>query len=149
MPHGSGSRPPSFQDYITDTTAKSPLATSAASRKLAKDVDGLYGDSRYTDLTITCNGRKWRVHKAIVCTRCDFLATAVNGRFKVRRPLFRRNIGTEQAELTQLRRARPIPSISRTTYQKPSQLCCVSSTQQTSMKTNTRTKTTTTGYRYP
>ncbi|KAI5362582.1 Putative BTB/POZ domain-containing protein [Septoria linicola] len=45
-------------------------------------IRGLLGDSRYADLTITCGERKWRVHKAVVCTRCEFFAKAVDRRFK-------------------------------------------------------------------
>ncbi|KAF2655625.1 hypothetical protein K491DRAFT_704486 [Lophiostoma macrostomum CBS 122681] len=32
----------------------------------------------YSDLIITCNGDTYKVHKAVVCPRCDFFARAVN-----------------------------------------------------------------------
>ncbi|KAF1978712.1 hypothetical protein BU23DRAFT_563623 [Bimuria novae-zelandiae CBS 107.79] len=31
----------------------------------------------YSDLTITCNGKLWKVHKALVCTQSDFFKAAV------------------------------------------------------------------------
>ncbi|PIA96380.1 hypothetical protein CB0940_10869 [Cercospora beticola] len=45
-------------------------------------VKSLFGDDRYTDLTILCSEHKWRVHKAIVCTRCEFFAKAVDDGFQ-------------------------------------------------------------------
>ncbi|GIZ45757.1 hypothetical protein CKM354_000891000 [Cercospora kikuchii] len=41
---------------------------------VADAVKDLFEDSRYADLTISCGERKWRVHKAVVCMRCEYLA---------------------------------------------------------------------------
>lgn len=46
-------------------------------------IRSLLGDARYADLTITSGTRKWRVHKAIVCTRSDYLAKLVERRVAV------------------------------------------------------------------
>ncbi|RMX76633.1 hypothetical protein D0869_10544 [Hortaea werneckii] len=36
----------------------------------------------YSDMTITCSGRTWQVHKVVVCSQCPFFAKAVTRRFK-------------------------------------------------------------------
>ncbi|KAK4141204.1 uncharacterized protein C8A04DRAFT_39243 [Dichotomopilus funicola] len=36
----------------------------------------------YSDLTITCQGKSYRVHKAIVCPRSGFFTAACSGEFK-------------------------------------------------------------------
>ncbi|GAB1729040.1 hypothetical protein NU195Hw_g7886t1 [Hortaea werneckii] len=38
----------------------------------------------YADMTITCSGRTWQVHKVVVCSQVPFFAKAVTGKFKVR-----------------------------------------------------------------
>ena len=43
----------------------------------------LYSHGEYSDLTISCGERHYRVHKSLVCQRLDFLATACRGDFKV------------------------------------------------------------------
>nr|OQO29841.1 hypothetical protein B0A51_01998 [Rachicladosporium sp. CCFEE 5018] len=40
-------------------------------------------DGKYADLTIEVGERKWKVHKFIVCSGCDFFAEACDGRFKL------------------------------------------------------------------
>nr|OQO30859.1 hypothetical protein B0A51_01482 [Rachicladosporium sp. CCFEE 5018] len=39
-------------------------------------------DGKYADLTIEVGERKWKVHKFIVCSGCDFFAKACDGRFQ-------------------------------------------------------------------
>ncbi|GAD93082.1 BTB/POZ domain protein [Paecilomyces variotii No. 5] len=41
----------------------------------------LLDDGSYSDFTIRCKDREWKVHKAIVCSQSDMLDAAVNGRF--------------------------------------------------------------------
>lgn len=37
----------------------------------------------YSDFTITCKGRTFNVHRAVVCPQSSFFAAALNGRFLV------------------------------------------------------------------
>ncbi|GIZ45581.1 hypothetical protein CKM354_000874100 [Cercospora kikuchii] len=55
---------------------------SKDSRMLLDSITGLFGDSTYSDATIQCGERKWRIHKAVVCSQCDFFKVAFDGRFK-------------------------------------------------------------------
>lgn len=43
---------------------------------------GLFSSEKYSDLTIKYHGRKWKVHRAIVCLQSKPLAAAVDGSFK-------------------------------------------------------------------
>ncbi|KAI7250112.1 hypothetical protein KC343_g4893 [Hortaea werneckii] len=36
----------------------------------------------YADMTITCSGRTWQVHKVVGCSQVPFFAKAVTGKFK-------------------------------------------------------------------
>lgn len=38
----------------------------------------------YFDLTITCGGKEFKVHRAVVCSQSDFFDAACKGSFKVR-----------------------------------------------------------------
>jgi len=42
----------------------------------------LYSSDKYTDMTIACNGRKFRVHKAVVCVQSKVFARAMDGNFR-------------------------------------------------------------------
>ncbi|EAQ90444.1 hypothetical protein CHGG_02379 [Chaetomium globosum CBS 148.51] len=55
------------------------------SKELMESLKGLYTSGRYSDLAITCQGKSYRVHKAIVCPRSGFFAAACNGQFKASR----------------------------------------------------------------
>ena len=55
---------------------------SGLSRTLANQ-SKLWESGKYSDLTITCHGREWRVHRNIVCLHSRFFAAACDGRFKV------------------------------------------------------------------
>ncbi|KAM3416655.1 hypothetical protein BST61_g8246 [Cercospora zeina] len=44
-------------------------------------ISKLFGDPRWTDLKICCNGHSWKVHRNIVCSQCTIFEKAVDGRF--------------------------------------------------------------------
>jgi hypothetical protein len=43
----------------------------------------LFLDGKYSDLTISCQGVDFRLHRAIVCSQSQYFDAAVNGNFKV------------------------------------------------------------------
>ncbi|KAH6623783.1 BTB/POZ protein [Chaetomium tenue] len=45
-------------------------------------LDRLYKEGTYSDLTVTCGGKEYKVHKAIICLRSSFFETACSGPFK-------------------------------------------------------------------
>lgn len=46
-------------------------------------LDRLLTTSKYSDMTITCQGYVFKVHCAVVCTRSKPLAASIDGNFKV------------------------------------------------------------------
>jgi hypothetical protein len=46
----------------------------------------LYSSEKYSDMVIKCQGRQWKVHRAVVCPQSKPLAAAVDGNFKVGSP---------------------------------------------------------------
>ena len=52
-------------------------------RRSLVDQSSLWETGRYSDMTITCRGRKWHVHRNIVCLRSTFFAAACDSSFQV------------------------------------------------------------------
>ena len=50
---------------------------------LMAGLQNLFNSSDYSDLTIRCEEREWKVHRAIICPQSKFFAVACNGDFKV------------------------------------------------------------------
>ncbi|CAK1364432.1 unnamed protein product [Cercospora beticola] len=56
--------------------------TNTTQAALAGVLSGLFGDSKFSDMTIECEGRKWAVHQAIICTQNEYFMKACSGQFK-------------------------------------------------------------------
>ena len=48
-----------------------------------KDVSSLLTSEKYSDLTIICGDRNFKVHRAVVCTQSKFFSLACDGGFQV------------------------------------------------------------------
>lgn len=47
------------------------------------NLDRVLSSGQYSDLTITCQGQTFKVHRVMVATQSDVLARMINGQFKV------------------------------------------------------------------
>lgn len=57
--------------------------TAEGTLRFADRTRRLWRDKTHADLTVQCYPRQWRVHKAILCSRCEFFKAACEpGRFK-------------------------------------------------------------------
>ncbi|KAL9086306.1 MAG: hypothetical protein Q9165_007221 [Trypethelium subeluteriae] len=45
-------------------------------------LQSLFSEPKYSDFTITCNDRKWNVHKLVLCTQSSFFSKACDGAFQ-------------------------------------------------------------------
>ncbi|KAJ9129702.1 hypothetical protein NKR23_g12480 [Pleurostoma richardsiae] len=52
------------------------------SEELLNSFKKIYSSGEYSNLTITCNGKRFQVHRAIVCPRSEFFAAALRQGFK-------------------------------------------------------------------
>ena len=50
---------------------------------LTKSNLAIYNSSKYADMTVLCNPAEFKLHRAIVCPRSKFFATACDGQFQV------------------------------------------------------------------
>ncbi|KAM3416654.1 hypothetical protein BST61_g8245 [Cercospora zeina] len=48
---------------------------------IADAVSGLFSNSKFSDLTIECEGRKWAVHRAIICAQNEYFMKLCDGPF--------------------------------------------------------------------
>ena len=46
-------------------------------------MDNLLANGKYSDLTISCEGIDFKVHRAIICSQSTFFDAAANSGFKV------------------------------------------------------------------
>ncbi len=78
------------------------LSRSNNPTALASD---LFSSGRYSDLTIKCQGRVFKVHRAIVCLQSKPLAAAIEGGFKVGSPnarAFQPSLNPEVSRVTSI-----------------------------------------------
>ncbi|KAK3946661.1 hypothetical protein QBC32DRAFT_357015 [Pseudoneurospora amorphoporcata] len=54
------------------------------SKDLISSLKGLYFSGEYSDLVISCGGREYHVHRAIVCMQSEFFSAACRGSFKAK-----------------------------------------------------------------
>ncbi|RMY65719.1 hypothetical protein D0863_08926 [Hortaea werneckii] len=52
--------------------------------RLKEALQQCFETGEYADMTITCSGRTWQVHKVVVCSQVPFFAKAVTGKFKIK-----------------------------------------------------------------
>ncbi|GKU08016.1 speckle-type poz protein [Fusarium langsethiae] len=62
--------------------SKALLGTQEPGNALLRCLKELFDESAYSDLTIVCGDDCYKVHKAIVCPRSEFFASACNGPFQ-------------------------------------------------------------------
>ncbi|KAK4549102.1 hypothetical protein LTR36_007558 [Oleoguttula mirabilis] len=54
-----------------------PVPTPSLSQATQK----LFTSGKYSDITVVCGKRKWKLHKSILCTQSDYFAKACDGSF--------------------------------------------------------------------
>ena len=64
-------------------TARHTAAKKSGSHALQDGIKKLLISEKYSDLTVSCGVRSWKVHKAVVCTQSEFFASACDRGFKV------------------------------------------------------------------
>ncbi|KAI0096202.1 hypothetical protein GGR51DRAFT_553681 [Nemania sp. FL0031] len=82
--------PDLFPKSCPETTAAPVISSSMdeneeADQEIMGFLRELYHSAEYSDLTISCGERRYRVHKALICPRSDFFAAACRGDFKENR----------------------------------------------------------------
>ncbi|KAK5696414.1 hypothetical protein LTR17_024215 [Elasticomyces elasticus] len=73
-----------FKRHLSKRRATSEERRLQKAVGLPKGAADLFRTSKYSDLTVTCGGLEWNVHKSIICTQSDFFAKACDGSFRVR-----------------------------------------------------------------
>ncbi|KAK4194182.1 hypothetical protein QBC40DRAFT_311651 [Triangularia verruculosa] len=66
------------------TQAARNTAGDEPSKDLISSLKGLYSSGEYSDLVISCGGKDYHVHRAIVCTQSEFFSTACRASFKAK-----------------------------------------------------------------
>lgn len=60
------------------------VATASSKKPAATGTAALLESGKYSDLTVRVIERKWKVHKAVLCTQSDFFARLCDSGFRVR-----------------------------------------------------------------
>ncbi|KAK5701084.1 hypothetical protein LTR17_022915 [Elasticomyces elasticus] len=71
-----------FKRHLSERRATSEERRLQKAVDLPKGAADLFHTSKYSDLTVTCGGLEWNVHKSIICTQSDFFAKACDGSFR-------------------------------------------------------------------
>lgn len=71
-----------FANLPPNPGAGVPAQTQDSTNELLEALKGLYQSGDYSDLTLSCGGKDYKLHKSIVCPRSDFFAAACRGHFK-------------------------------------------------------------------
>ena len=66
------------------SSAKKQAEAASTTSHHVLQFSGLLGSGKYSDLTLKCGSRSWKVHKSVLCLQSDFFAKACDGTFKVR-----------------------------------------------------------------
>jgi hypothetical protein len=66
------------------TTPASDSANQCKNPVLAEAMKNLLLSREYSDMTITCQGFSFRVHRAILCSQSAFFKAAMDGNFQAR-----------------------------------------------------------------
>ncbi|KAL8404880.1 hypothetical protein RB594_009675 [Gaeumannomyces avenae] len=65
-----------------DRPQSNGVPTEDCTTELLVALKGLYQSGDYSDLTLSCGGKDYKLHKSVVCPRSDFFAAACRGHFK-------------------------------------------------------------------
>ncbi|KAI1484747.1 BTB/POZ protein [Biscogniauxia mediterranea] len=66
----------------SSSVTQTSLGMAGPSKELMDCMRELYSSQTYSDLVISCGGKHYKVHKAIICPRSKFFAKACSGHFK-------------------------------------------------------------------
>ena len=66
----------------TDTDKTQSAAPQTRAEAQAQGITGFFAAGVFSDLTITCHGQEWRVHKTQVCAHSEFFYKACTANFK-------------------------------------------------------------------
>lgn len=50
---------------------------------LTRNIDSAFASAKYSDFTIHCGDRAWKVHKLIICSQSEYFQRLCDGAFEV------------------------------------------------------------------
>ena len=80
--HQPSSHPPCIT-MAHASSASEQAGTASTTSHHVPQFSGLLESGKYSDLTLTCDSRSWKVHKGVLCLQSDFFAKACDGDFRV------------------------------------------------------------------